>query len=206
MVPKKSEYVVFDVETTGLSPTGGDRIIEIGAIRVKNGKVIEKFESFINPGRDIPEEAQAINNITPEMVAGAPSAAEILPDFLNFIGGATVAGHNVKFDLSFLAFELAQAGRKLRADTPAVDTLKMAKALLPHLTRHTLSHVAQYLGIKITETHRALADVELTVNVLMKLLVLAEDQHIVSIKSLQDNFGVVKPTYKIESLTQEMLF
>lgn len=206
MIPKKSEYVVFDVETTGLSPTSGDRIIEIGAIRVKNGQIVDQFESFINPQRDIPAEAQAINNITPEMVADAPTSDKILPDFLNFIGGATVVGHNVKFDLCFVAYELALIERKFRHETPAIDTLKMAKKLLPHLTRHTLAYVAQYMGVKINETHRALADVELTVKILIQLLYLAEEKHINSIKLVQNHFGVAKPTYRLEQKNQETLF
>ena len=205
MVPKKGEYVVFDVETTGLSVTGGDRIIEIGAIRVNNGEIVDKYESFVNPERNIPQEAQAINNISDDMVKDAPKADVVLPEFLAFIGGASVVGHNVKFDLGFVAYQLAQIGRKFRSDTPAIDTLKMAKHLVPHLTRHTLSHVAQYLGIKVDETHRALADVELTVKVLLKLLQMAEDQRIDSFKTLQDAYGVVKPSYKIES-TQATLF
>ncbi len=114
MKARSTEYVIFDVETTGLSPRDGDRILELAALKVKNFEVIDSFESFINPQRDIPEQAQRIHQITPEMVKDAPVAAEVLPRFVDFIGGACLCGQNVKFDMDFLCYELAQAGYKLR--------------------------------------------------------------------------------------------
>ena len=203
---KATEYVVFDVETTGLSPIDGDRIIEIAAIKVKNGKMGDTLESFINPERALSPEAQKINHITQDMVQDAPTSKEFLPTMIDFIGGACVVGHNVGFDLKFLCYELSLAGRRLKDETPAVDTLKLSRELIPHLTSHRLSNVAQYLGITIKETHRALVDVELTVGVLNHLLELAWDQKIKTFAQLYQRFSVTKPSFKIEEVTQGFLF
>ena len=130
MNAKKAEYVVFDVETTGLSPQGGDRIVEIAAVRVKNWEVVDIFESLVNPQRELPADAQRIHSITKAMIAEAPTADEVLPRMIDFTGGACLVGHNIKFDLNFLCFQLSLIGRKLKEETPAIDTLKMAKELL----------------------------------------------------------------------------
>ncbi len=127
MNARQTEYVVFDVETTGLSPQRGDRIVEIAAVRVKDWKIVDTFESLINPERELPVEAQQIHHITEEMVKGAPTAEIVLPKMIDFTGGACLVGHNIKFDLNFLCFQLSLIGRKLREETPAMDTLKMAK-------------------------------------------------------------------------------
>ena len=118
---KDTEFVVFDVETTGLSTVDGDRIIEIAAMKIKDGKVVDKFYSLVNPNRLIPSQATRINNITDDMVEKAPTASEVLPKMLTFISSSCVAGHNVRFDLNFLAYELALAGRKINEGTPAID-------------------------------------------------------------------------------------
>jgi len=146
MNTKQTEYVVFDVETTGLFPQRGDRIVEIAAVRVKNWKIVDTFEFLINPQRDLPIEAQNINNISEDMLAGAPTADKVLPKMIDFTRGACLVGHNIKFDLNFLCYQLSLIGRKLKEETPAIDTLKMAKELLPHLTSFRLAHVAHSLG------------------------------------------------------------
>lgn len=206
MNTKQTEYVVFDVETTGLFPQRGDRIIEIAAVRVKNWKVVDTFESLINPQRDIPIEAQNINDISDDMVAGAPTADKVLPQMIDFTRGACLVGHNVKFDLNFLCFQLSLIGRKLREETPAIDTLKMAKELLPHLTSFRLAHVAHFLGEAIEESHRALPDVKLTANVMSRLLDIAADQNISTFKDLHKRFGASKPNFKIEQVNHEFVF
>lgn len=206
MNTKQAEYVVFDVETTGLSPQSGDRIVEIAAIRVKDHKVVDSFTSLVNPERELPIEAQEIHKITEAMVKNAPTADQVLPRMIDFTGGACLVGHNIKFDLNFLCFQLSLIGRKLREETPAIDTLKMAKQLLPHLTNFRLSHVAHSLGTKTETTHRALPDVELTAKVMNRLLVIAEDQNIVTFKNLHKHFGVQKPKFKIEQMNHEFVF
>ncbi|MEW5895328.1 MAG: 3'-5' exonuclease [Candidatus Omnitrophota bacterium] len=197
MEARNTEFVIFDVETTGLSPKDGDRIIEIAAIKVRNFEVMDKFHSLVNPGRDIPEQAQRVNNITPDMVQNAPGASQILPDFLTFIGGACLCGQNVKFDLDFVCFELSLAGYKMNDNTPALCTIKMAKYFMPHLTTFRLSNLAQAFGIKVGLTHRALADVTLTLEVFKHLVTLAEDQGVVRLSNLLKEFGVQKPVFKL---------
>ena len=203
---KSTEFVVFDVETTGLSPTDGDRIVEIAAMKIKDGQVVDKFYSLVNPKRDLPAAATRVNNITGDMVAQAPTAEEVLPKLLSFIAGACVAGHNVRFDLGFLSYELALMGRKLNESTPAVDTLKMAKELLPYLSNYRLSYLARSLGVTVSETHRAMADVELTVQVLFRMIEMASDQNLDKVGKFITQFSVEKPSFKLTSSPQPSLF
>lgn len=203
---RKTEYVIFDVETTGLSPLRGDRMVEIGAIRVKDMKIVDRFESLINPQRNLSEEAQRVNKITEAMVEDAPIADEILPQMIDFIGGACVVGHNVKFDLDFLCYELSLLGRKLQDTTPALDTLKMSRGLMPHLRTHRLSFLAEVLGVQIGATHRALADVELTLGVMVHLFDIAHECQIGDLRELLRRYAVQKPSFKIKQLAQDVLF
>ena len=204
---RNAEFIVFDVETTGLSPLDGDRIIEIAAIKLKDLKPVATFHSLINPLRDIPQSATNINQITAEMLTDAPTAEAFLPGIIDFIGGGCVVGHNVKFDLNFLCHELSLSGRKLREETPAIDTLKMAKALIPYLSNYKLSHIAGALGITIGETHRALSDVQLTVDVLIRLMDMAGDRNIEDLKEFCRQFSVEKPVFRIAAqVSQDLLF
>ena len=202
----EAEYVVFDVETTGLSPASGDRIVEIGAVKLRNGQIVDEWESFVNPERDIPIEATNVNNITNEMVSDAPLSADVMPQFLNFVGGACLCGHNVKFDLEFVCHELSLVSRKFHDQTPAIDTLAMAKRLIPHLNSFRLASLAQSLGVPIKETHRALADVKLTANVLLKLFEFCKKQRIETFAQLFKEFNVQKPNYKIVQPGNPTLF
>ncbi len=203
---KEAEFIVFDVETTGLSATDGDRIIEIAAMKVKGLVVVDKFYSLVNPQRSIPSAATNVNNITNEMVAGAPAADEVLPRMIEFIGGGCVVGHNVRFDLSFLCHELSRSNRKLKDETPAIDTLKMAREILPYLSTYKLSYLARSLGVTVTETHRALADVDITVKVMLRLIEMAEEQNLSDVGIFLSRFGVEKPVYKFTQEVQSSLF
>ena len=173
---RKTEFVVFDVETTGLSPQGGDRIVEIAALKIKNLEPVARFHSLVDPQREISPGAFEVNGITPWMLNGKPKAGEILPDFLEFIGGFPLVGHNIAFDLSFLIYELSLLGLKPREDIVSIDTIPIARALLPGLRRYPLWFVARSLGITQEQEHRAAADVELTFKVLCALVKIAE-QH-----------------------------
>ena len=206
MLAKSMEYIVMDVETTGLSPMEGDRIVEIGAVKFKNGVIIDSIESFINPERDIPIQAQRVNNITPDMLVDAPTAAQFLPKFIEFAGGACLVGHNIKFDLDFVCFQLSICGRRLNPDLPALDTLKMARHFLPHLKNHKLGTIASVLGIKIVDAHRALADVEMTAQILNRFLELADRQGKSLFVDLHKTFNVQLPKFQLPSQQQSMLF
>ncbi len=202
---REMEYVVFDVETTGLSVLGGDRIIEIAGMKIKDSKKIDDFHALINPERDIPPAASRVNGITSEMVEGAATASEALPKFLDFIGEACLVGHNIKFDLDFLCYQLALLGKRINTRVPTLDTLKMARTLAPGLQRYKLWFVAQSFGIEIGELHRAMADVELTAAVLNKLLELAEVDKVDDFDALHSQFTVQKPEFPIQD-TQGTLF
>lgn len=206
MKTRDVEYVVFDVETTGLSPQGGDRIVEIAAVRVKDLKVVDSFESLINPRQELSEEVQKIHSITNDMLKDAQTAEQVLPRMLDFIRGGCLVGHNIKFDLNFLCFELALIGRKLSEETPALDTLKMAKELLPHLTNFRLPHVAHFLGASSAVAHRALPDVKLTAQVMTRLMDIADTRHINTFSKLHKHFGVPKPNFAIEQVNHEFAF
>ena len=203
---KGLEIVVFDVETTGLSPTDGDRIVEIAAMKVKDFVVVDQFYSLVNPKRLLSVHAMAVNGITEEMVADAPFSDDVLPRFVDFVGGACVAGHNVKFDLNFVCFELSLLNRKLKDQTPAIDTLKMAKALFPYLSTYKLSYLARALGISVDQAHRALADVETTVRVMQRLIEKAETQDLGQIQKFLAQFSVEKPVFKSNKVAESSLF
>ena len=194
------------METTGLSPIDGDRIVEIAAVRIKGSQVVDRFYSLVNPQRSIPSQASMVNNITDDMVQKAPLAADILPQMIHFIGGACVAGHNVRFDLNFLCYELALIGRRLNDQTPAVDTLKMARDLLPYLSNHKLAYLARSLGVVVDQTHRAMADVELTVAVFLRLMEMAGDKDLQKVAVFLNQFGVEKPNFKLSQKSQASLF
>ncbi len=197
------EYIVFDVETTGLSPLDGDRIIEIAAARVRHGAIVDRYTTFVNPLRPLNAEAQKLNKITQEMVEGAPSAAEVLPKFMEFTGGACLVAHNASFDIKFVSFELAQAGRKFHEGTPVLDTMKMSRSFLPHLTSQRLGYIAHSLGVPVGDTHRAMADVEILVGVLGRLFALAPDYNVKTFQELIGQFGVEKPNFRIKGAQQE---
>lgn len=152
-----SDYVVFDLETTGVSPAR-DAIIEISAVKVRNGAVTDTFSSLVNPGRKIPCAASAVNHITDEMVAEAPDIIKVLPEFLAFAGSDVLVGHNIQsFDLLFLDRDaLRVTGKGINNDY--IDTLFMARNCLPMLSHHRLVDLAAHFGIGSEGAHRALND------------------------------------------------
>ncbi len=200
------EYVVFDVETTGLSVIEGDRIIELAALRLKNGMLAERIVSLVNPGRPLAPGAQDINGITEEMVLAAPSAAEVLPRMIEFTAHACLVAHNASFDIKFLAYELALGGRKLNDATPVIDTIKMARAFLPYLSSYRLGSLANSLGVKVGLAHRAEADVEITMAVFQRMLSMAEDHNIYDLPTLVARFGVEKPSFRLNNSSQASFF
>lgn len=153
----KKDYVVFDLETTGLSPKE-DTIIELSGIKVRDGRTVEEFSTLVNPGRPIPYSATRINGITDSMVADAPSLPEALERFLLFAGDDILVGHNIHtFDMLFLRSGARKAlGREICNDY--VDTLPLARLCLPSLYRHRLTDVADYFHIETAGAHRALND------------------------------------------------
>ncbi|MFH0763342.1 MAG: exonuclease domain-containing protein [Candidatus Omnitrophota bacterium] len=164
------EITVFDTETTGLEPASGDRIVEIAGIRLKGQERLGVFQSLINPGRPVSAGAFEVNGISSQMLESAPKPEEAMPQFLDFIKGSLLCSYNIAFDLGFLNSELKIIGRSLPEEKlEAVDILKMARRLMPGLERYALWFVAEKLGIKAKQKHRAFSDVEMTLGVFEKL-------------------------------------
>jgi len=160
------EYTIFDTETTGLYPESGDRIIELAAVRFKGENRIAVFQSLVNSGYPVSLAAFNVNKISAEMLVDAPKPQEVIPKFLDFVRGSCLCCYNADFDLGFLNNELRILGLDEIKDVPVIDLLKIARTVLPGLERYALWFVAENLGIKIKQDHRALSDVELTIQVL----------------------------------------
>jgi DNA polymerase-3 subunit epsilon len=161
-------YVVFDVETTGSSAKEG-AITEIGALKVVRGRVVDEFATLVNPKRPIEPFVVRLTGITDRMVADAPDAAEVMPLFEEFTEGCVLVGHNVHFDCSFVAAARAANGL-LPLSNPVLDTLKLARTLVPGLKRYRLASLVSHFGVRAAPNHRALADAAATAEVFLKLL------------------------------------
>ncbi len=150
-------FVIFDVESTGLEASAGDRIVEIALVRWQNGTVVRRFETLINPGRAITPAAYAVNRIEACDLAQAPSFAEILPTLMAELEGAVLVAHNVPFDMHFLNTELAHMG-KPPLDNVVLDTLTLSRCFLQH-DRYSLGALSLALGFD-RPSHRAMSDVQ----------------------------------------------
>lgn len=159
------EFTVLDFETTGLYPFNGDRIVEFGMVRANSARILKTFTSLINPKRSIPEVVSKINHITDDMVKDSPLIEAKIDAIVDFMKNSVVVAQNLNFDISFLNYQLQSMGRP-RIDLWMVDTLKVAKVILPHLERFSLEHITKELKIKNKQSHRALADTEATAKVL----------------------------------------
>jgi DNA polymerase III subunit epsilon len=163
---EEAPYVIFDVETTGASAGKGGEITEVGAVKLVRGQVVDEFSTLVNPGRPIDPFVVRLTGITDRMVADAPPISEVMPRFEEFVEGSVVVGHNVQFDCSFVA--AARDGVPL--PNPVLDTLKLARCLVPGLRRYRLSALVNHFGVRQAPNHRALADASATTEVFRKLL------------------------------------
>ncbi len=180
---------VFDVETTGLDPRKGHRIIEIAGVRIENGTMDETktFVELVNPERDIPWEARQVNKITDEEVRGAAGIEEVLPKFLEFASGSILVAHNARFDMGFLSCEKEMCWGYLELPE-CLCTMLLSRALFPREFGHNLDMVSRRLHLTIPAArHRALPDVLLTAQALIKMIELGE---IESMEDLQAICGV----------------
>ena len=151
-----SDYTVFDIETTGLSPEY-NKIIELSAVKVRNGEIIDTFSQLINPECTIGYESQCINGISNEMVKDAPLFRDIANDFLDFIGNDVLVGHNIaRFDVPFIKHELVAAGHTL--DNDYFDTLKFARAVLKNMYGYSIVNLATFYRLQTDGAQRALND------------------------------------------------
>lgn len=171
MIRKNQRIVAFDLETTGLSPWQGARVIEIGAVAIESGKISGKFHSLINPEVPIPKSAQAIHGITEEMLDGQPGPETVFPDFHRFINDALLVAHNAKFDLNFLRAELANSGVGLSNKSQC--TLQMSRRRFPALPNYRLATVARFVLGELPENlnlHRALDDARLVAQIWLEMM------------------------------------
>lgn len=151
------DYVVFDLETTGIS-AATDQVVEISAVKVRGGQVVGEFSTLVNPGRPIPRAASQVNGITDYMVKDSPTFLEALEAFLDFAGDAVLVGHNIQsFDMKFL-YRDARKFWNLIPDNDYVDTLQMSRMCLPQLSHHRLTDLAEHYEISPEGAHRALND------------------------------------------------
>ena len=164
-IPFDGEYVVFDIETTGFSQLN-DRIIEIGAVKVRNQHVVERYNAFVDPLRPLPAKIVELTGITDAMVRGKETIDKVLPDFLSFCGDAVLVAHNANFDMGFIR----KNARDMNLPFPneQIDTVTLARHLYPELKRHRLDTIAKHLGIFMGSHHRAVDDAETTANILFR--------------------------------------
>lgn len=178
-------WVVVDLETTGGAPAAGHGIIEIGALRVTGGRIVDRFVQLVHPGRRLPPFITGLTGITDAMLADQPRIDAVLPRFTAFAEGAVLVAHNASFDLGFLnAARLAATGDVF--DQPHACTLRLTRRLLPQLRRKSLDALAGHFGIPLVDRHRALGDAQITVEVLFRLLDLSQRRGVRRVAELLD--------------------
>ncbi|MBO7288898.1 MAG: PolC-type DNA polymerase III [Clostridia bacterium] len=181
-----SEFVVFDVETTGFSAEN-DSIIEIGAVKVKDMKITDSFSAFVNPGRHIPERIVELTGIDDDMVKDAPSIDTVIKEFCEFIGDADLVAHNAKFDTSFIRNAMSRNG--LNYSYSSIDTVELARALSLDVKNYKLNTLAAYFKINLENHHRACDDARATGEILIKLFEMLKEKNIEEISSVNSSLA-----------------
>lgn len=184
---KEATYVVFDVETTGLSVVN-NKLIEIAGVRMIDGKVIDRFASFVNPHEKIPYNITQLTNITDEMVRDAPDLDAVMPQFIEFIGDSVLVAHNARFDMGFMQ----EACKRLSLEmlhNPVLDTLELGRFLYPSLKNHRLNTLVDKFKVSLENHHRAIDDAAALGHVLFQMLNDAYERGIVNLARLNDHAG-----------------
>ncbi|WP_343246931.1 PolC-type DNA polymerase III [Diplocloster hominis] len=191
-------YVVFDLETTGFSPVN-NRIIEIGAVKVAEGRITDRFSTFVNPDVPIPFDIEKLTGINDHMVLDAPMIDQVLPEFLAFCEDAVMVAHNAGFDMSFVQRNAKRLGISLHKTV--VDTVSLARVLLPQLNRFKLDTVAKALNISLDNHHRAVDDAACTAEIFLKFVEMLKNRDVTSLDGVNsistlDHTAIKKlPTY-----------
>ncbi|HLR42197.1 MAG TPA: PolC-type DNA polymerase III, partial [Pseudogracilibacillus sp.] len=187
MLLKDQTYVVFDVETTGLSSVF-DTIIELAGVKIYRGEIVDRFESFANPHRKLPDKIIEITGITDDMLVGQPEVEDVLTDFHKWVGDDVLVAHNATFDIGFLN----QGYNKInieRVQNPVIDTLELARFLLPNLGNHRLNTLCKHFNVELTQHHRAIYDAEATGYLFWKLVEQLKEHDISNVNQLNDHMG-----------------
>ncbi|MCP4672623.1 MAG: 3'-5' exonuclease, partial [Desulfobacula sp.] len=189
---KEITYTVFDTETTGLNPDGGDEIISIGAVRIVNNRIVYQdiFEELVDPKRDIPIESYRIHGINYEMVMEKETIKKVLPRFRQFTSDTVLLGHNIAFDMKMLKLKEKPTG--IRFNNPTLDTLLLSAVLHPVHEQHDMENIAKRLGVNIIGRHTALGDAITTAEIFKKLIPILNSNGILTLK---DALKASKKTY-----------
>ena len=179
----QGSFVVFDLETTGFSPVN-NRIIEIGAVKVENGEITDRFSTFVNPQVPIPFRIEELTSINDNMVMDAPVIEEILPQFLEFVGDAVLVAHNAGFDVSFIEENCRRQGRE--QTFTYLDTVALARIMLPQLNRFKLDTVAKALHINLHHHHRAVDDAECTAEIFLEFVEMLAKQDVFDLDGINE--------------------
>ena len=177
------DFVVFDIETTGFSPVS-NRIIEIGAVKVVNGEIADKFSTFVNPQVPIPYHIEKLTGINDSMVMDAPVIEEVLPQFMEFCKDAVMVAHNASFDMSFIKENVMR--QQLNKTFTYADTLGIARVLFPNQAKHTLDAVCKTMGISLENHHRAVDDAGATAEIFVKMIPLLKEQGVTNLKQVNE--------------------
>ena len=179
-----SDFVVFDIETTGLSPRSDD-IIEIGAVKISNRRIVESFSTFVHIDRNLPAKIIELTSITDDMLKEQPEIMTALPSFMEFAKDSVLVAHNAKFDVGFIK-EKAKKYLNINYDMPVLDTLELSKALIKDIKNHKLNTLTKKLGISLLNHHRAVDDANATAQLLLFLLNKLSEREIFDISKLND--------------------
>ena len=186
-------FCVFDIETTGLSKKN-DRIIEIGAVLLQDGKVVDSFDEFVNPKRPIPYRIEELTGINDNMVKDADTIDKVLPRFLEFTRNAPLIGHNATFDVGFIEENAKQLG--IPFDRVYADTMVLSRMLLPKLPAHKLQHTAGELGVELLEHHRACYDAECTAGIYLKFCPMLKEKGIETLDQIDEKLKLPDESIK----------
>ena len=180
----ETDFVVFDLETTG-AKTPPCRITEIGAYKIKNGAIVEEFQTLVNPETPIPPFITGLTGISDRMVKNAPRFSEVAENFLEFIGDSVLVAHNAHFDMRFLNHEIGRMYESYRMGNPHLCTVHLSRKLLPDLANHRLHTVAEYYSIYIKNRHRAADDALATAHIFCNFLVQMNESGITDLSAAQ---------------------
>ena len=184
-------FVVFDLETTGFS-NKNDKITEIGAVKVKNFEIVDRFNELINPEKDISYKVQELTGITNDLIKDKPTIEEILPRFMEFVGDSVLVAHNAEFDIGFINQKCKEMNIEFK--NKSIDTLMLARILLPHLKRFKLNNLTKELGVPLHNHHRAVDDAAATAQIFIKFLDMLEKKGAKKLSDVNEVLGGIDYT------------